>query len=75
MENIDKILFKLSKSKFRNSFHLKDKDIEYIKEKGLPKIESHALDFINQRLKSPSKIMTLNIAIITTNDSLSKIDS
>lgn len=56
MENIDKILFKLSKSKFRNSFHLKDKDIEYIKEKGLPKIESHALDFINQRLKSPSKI-------------------
>ena len=28
------MLNKLSKSKFRNSFHLKEKDIIYIKEKG-----------------------------------------
>ena len=26
MENIDKILYSLSKSKFRSSFHLKEKD-------------------------------------------------
>ena len=35
MENI---LYKLSKSKFRNSFHLNKKDISYIDEKGLDKI-------------------------------------
>ena len=30
MENIDKILYSLSKSKFRSSLHLKEKDKEYI---------------------------------------------
>lgn len=40
----------LAKSKFRNSFHLKTKDKEYIKEKGLNKIREHAYDFINKRL-------------------------
>ena len=35
MENI---LYKLSKSKFRTSFHLNKKDISYIDEKGLDKI-------------------------------------
>ena len=48
--NIDEILEKLSKSKFRSSFHLKDKDKLYIKEKGIDKIKSHAYDFINKRL-------------------------
>ncbi len=50
MENIDYILSKLSKSKFRSSFHLKEKDKLYIKEKGIKKIEEHAYDFINKRL-------------------------
>lgn len=40
----------LSKSRFRNSFNLKEKDKEYIKEKGLDKIEEHAYDFITKRL-------------------------
>lgn len=44
-------MYKLSKSKFRSSFKLKEKDIIYIKEKGLEKIEEHAYDFINKRLK------------------------
>ena len=43
---------KLSKSKFRSSFKLKEKDKKYIEEKGLDKIEEHAYDFINKRLKS-----------------------
>ena len=50
MEEKNKILFRLSKSKFRSSFHLKDKDIEYIKEKRLEKIEEHAYDFLRKRL-------------------------
>ena len=48
--NIDDILFKLSKSKFRSSFHLKQKDLDYIEKKGLKTIESHAYDFIRTRL-------------------------
>ena len=50
MEKIDEILYSLSKSKFRNSFHLKEKDKEYIKQKGIEKIESHAYDFLRKRL-------------------------
>lgn len=44
------MLDKLSKSKFRNSFHLRKKDITYIKEKGPLKIKEHAYDFIKKRL-------------------------
>ena len=47
---IDNMLDRLSQSKFRNSFHLKDKDIIYIKEKGISKIGEHAYDFIDKRL-------------------------
>ena len=46
------VLNKLSKSKFRNSFHLDKKDIDYIDKKGLNEIENHALKFINDRLAS-----------------------
>jgi len=49
-EFIDKKLEKLSKSKFRNSFYLKEKDKEYIKTKGIDTIEEHAKDFIHTRL-------------------------
>lgn len=41
---------KLSKSKFRSSFKLKEKDLKYIKEQGYDKIKQHAYDFINKRL-------------------------
>ncbi|MBR3117526.1 MAG: DUF4186 domain-containing protein [Bacilli bacterium] len=45
------ILDRLSKSKFRSSFHLNKKMKEYVLDKGLDKIEEHAYDFINTRLK------------------------
>ncbi len=51
MYNIEDKLNKLAKSKFRSSFKLKEKDIEYIKEKGLDTIKIHAYQFINKRLK------------------------
>ena len=50
--NYDYILLKLSKSKFRNSFHLNNKMKDYINNKGLEKIKDHAFDFINKRLKT-----------------------
>lgn len=49
-ENIDRVLYGLSKSKFRSSFKLRDKEIKYIESKGLEKIEEHTYDFINKRL-------------------------
>ena len=55
-QNIDKILLKLTTSKFRSSFHLKEKDLIYIEQKGLQKIESHAYDFINKRLRDITNI-------------------
>ena len=47
---MDNILYKLSKSKFRSSFHLNNKMKEYVNSKGLDVIESHAYDFIRKRL-------------------------
>ena len=40
---------RLGNSKFRSSFHLKQKDIDYINEKGLDTIRQHVQDFIAKR--------------------------
>ena len=48
--NFEDMLYRLSKSKFRSSFKLKTKDIDYINEKGIDTIKSHAYDFISKRL-------------------------
>lgn len=50
MQTIDNALEKLSKSKFRSSFHLKTKDIAYIDEKGMDTVRRHAEDFIEKKL-------------------------
>ncbi len=50
MQSIDEALDKLSKSKFRSSFHLSEKDKAYIEEKGIETIRLHATDFITSRL-------------------------
>lgn len=44
------ILDRLAKSKFRSRFKLNAKDKEYIKEKGIDTIYSHACDFIRERV-------------------------
>ncbi len=49
------ILSKLSKSKFRSSFHLNKQMKKYIDDKGIDKIKEHGYDFVNKRLK-PSYI-------------------
>lgn len=46
---------RLDNSKFRNSFHLKQKDIDYINEKGLDTVRQHGKDFIAKR-KAPAII-------------------
>ncbi len=51
MMSTQDIFDKLKLSKFRSRFHLKEKDFNYINEKGIDTIKSHAYDFINKRLK------------------------
>lgn len=53
---MEDIFGKLSRSKFRSSFHLSKKDKEYVTNKGLDKIREHAYDFIKKRL-APSQIL------------------
>ena len=55
-EKIKNIFDRLSKSKFRSSFHLKDKDILYIEDKGIDKIRNHAYDFVIKRLADTSNV-------------------
>jgi hypothetical protein len=47
---MNEILYKLSKSKFRSSFHLRKYMIDYINNKGMETIESHTEDFIEKNL-------------------------
>ena len=49
------MLDNLSKSKFRNSFHLNKRMKEYVNEKGIEVIRRHAYEIINKRLR-PSVI-------------------
>lgn len=49
------ILDRLAKSNFRSKFKLKQKELQYIKDKGLDKIYEHACDFIRTRI-APDKI-------------------
>lgn len=55
MQTVDQALEKLQRSKFRSGFHLTKKDIDYIDEKGLDVIRSHAADFVAKRL-APAEI-------------------
>ena len=50
MIDYQNILSKLKTSPFRAKFHLSKRDVEYIKEKGMEKIKSHAYDFVTSRL-------------------------
>lgn len=40
----------LSKSKFRSSFSLRKREIEYIDKHGMEKVKEHAYDFIRKKL-------------------------
>lgn len=50
MATVEEALIRLSKSKFRSSFRLKETDKEYVREKGLDRVRSHAYDIITKRL-------------------------
>ena len=49
-QNVDDMLYRLSQSKFRSSFHLNYQMKRYVCEKGISVIKGHAYDFISKRL-------------------------
>jgi hypothetical protein len=50
MRELDELFASLAKSAFRKKFHLQGKDLEYLHNKGLSTVLSHANDFITKRL-------------------------
>ena len=50
MQTKEQAFEKLARSKFRMRFHLGEKELQYIDEKGMDVIRSHAEDFISQKL-------------------------
>ena len=50
MRELDELFASLAKSAFRKKFHLQGKDLEYLHNKGLNTVLSHANDFITKRL-------------------------
>lgn len=50
MQTIDEALDKLEHSKFRSGFHLTKKEQEYLAQKGMDVMRSHAMDFVRQKL-------------------------
>lgn len=51
--SIENILARLSKSKFRNSFQLNERDHKYLLKIGFETSKQHAVDFIQTRLSVP----------------------
>lgn len=52
MNFIEEVLNKLSTSKFRSSFKLKEKEFKYIEKSGIDTLKEHAYFFVKQRLAS-----------------------
>ena len=50
MQTIEQALDKLKRSKFRSSFKLTRKELAYIEEKGMGIIQSHASDFVRNKI-------------------------
>ncbi|MGI9553862.1 MAG: DUF4186 domain-containing protein [Thermodesulfobacteriota bacterium] len=54
MDDPEQILERLSKSKFRSGFRLKNQELEYLSKKSMDTVMVHASDFINSRLAPAS---------------------
>ena len=50
MQTKKEALEKLGRSKFRSSFHLRKRELAYVREKGLDEIKKHAADIIRTRI-------------------------
>jgi len=55
MKDLDELFAALAKSAFRSNFKLRGNDLNYLHEKGLSVVLTHAEDFISKRL-APAEI-------------------
>ena len=53
-KRLERLFYRLAKSKFRSRFKLRKKEREYLQDKGLSVIEKHARDFVTERLAPAS---------------------
>jgi hypothetical protein len=51
---LEKVFAALGESSFRRGFRLRGKELEYLRDKGLPVVIEHAADFIEKRLAAAS---------------------
>ena len=52
--NLNEVFAALAESTFRRRFHLRGKELEYLRRKDLPTVMEHAADFIEKRLAPAS---------------------
>ncbi len=50
MSDLDRMFYRLAKSKYRGKFSLSEKDLRYIERKGLDVIREHAYEFVQKRI-------------------------
>ena len=50
MKDVQEVLEDLGKSEFRSNVHLRRKELDYLKNKGMETVLRHAADFIEKRL-------------------------
>lgn len=55
-ENLNEVFDDLARSPFRQRFHLRGKELEYLRRKGLSVVLDHAADFIEKRLASAAPV-------------------
>ena len=50
MKDVEEILSALKQSTFRSRIHLRQKELEYLRQKGMSEVLQHAAEFIEKRL-------------------------
>jgi hypothetical protein len=54
MRDVQEVLSKLSHSPFRSHIHLREKELDYLRSKGMSEVLKHAAKFIEKRLAPAS---------------------
>jgi hypothetical protein len=54
MRDVQEVLSSLSHSPFRSRIHLQEKELDYLRKKGISEVLKHAADFVEKRLAPAS---------------------
>lgn len=56
MRDVQEVLSRLSRSPFRSQMHLEEKELDYLRTKGMGEVLKHAAEFIEKRLAPASPV-------------------